>query len=74
MYIQAELRSHVVTCTTSKRKLLEEMGSQFHEEKIMFLFMFYYKWFSLRVTFKRLKHVTLNDIYLVVLKVYLRNN
>ena len=32
---------YVVTCTTSKRELLEEMGSQFYEEKIMFLFMFY---------------------------------
>jgi hypothetical protein len=43
MYIQAELSCHIVTCTTSKRELLEEMGSEFYEEKIMFLFMFYFK-------------------------------
>ena len=74
MYFQAELSCHVVTCTIFKRELLVEMRSQFYEKEIMFLFMFYNKYFSLMVTFERLKHVALNDIYLAGLTVYLHNN
>ena len=38
------------------------------------LFIFYNKYCNLLITFYRSKHVSLNDIYLVVLTVYLHNN
>jgi len=43
-------------------------------KRFCILFIFYNKHCNLLMTFYRLKHVALNDIYLVVLTVYLPNN
>jgi len=49
-----------------------KLRSQFYEEALMY--PFYNKYFSLVMTFYRLKYVALTYIQLVVLTVYLYNN
>jgi len=42
----------------------------FYEKAIMYPFYYYNKYFSLKMTFSMSKHITLNDIFLVVLTVF----